>query len=255
MRALWELEPAGEKVAHLRLPNSPMAAQEPRPFDANQVCLGKPEGSECWIEVSNLPGCHVWNPTLQVEETVTWSGECADGLAHGPGTLNWTWLELPYGWRDLPFDYLGSISSEERESFRASEEATGSLKLGRTHGRWVIDPGPGTGVWEGLYVDGKEHGWWTVTYHNGGVTEGFYESGRERGNWSMSFPNGTSMVGPLKEGKKHGYWVERYASGNIEQGPYVDGARHGRWIYIPRQGAVNELIYEHGSIKKRSVLR
>ena len=30
----------------------------------------------CWIEVSNRPGCYLWNPNPAPEETVTWSGAC-----------------------------------------------------------------------------------------------------------------------------------------------------------------------------------
>jgi hypothetical protein len=42
-----------------------------------------------WITVSNQP-CKVWNPRPVPNESVTWSGECRDGYASGPGTLRWT---------------------------------------------------------------------------------------------------------------------------------------------------------------------
>lgn len=34
-------------------------------------------------------GCKVYNPDPQAEETVSWSGDCKDGLADGTGTLIW----------------------------------------------------------------------------------------------------------------------------------------------------------------------
>ena len=37
------------------------------------LCTGQ-TGSGCWQEVSGRPGCHVWNPFLQPESTITWSG-------------------------------------------------------------------------------------------------------------------------------------------------------------------------------------
>ena len=33
-------------------------------------CKGQPQGSECWMELENQPGCYVWNENLQPAETV-----------------------------------------------------------------------------------------------------------------------------------------------------------------------------------------
>ena len=42
-----------------------------------------------WITAANQP-CKIWNPAPQANESVTWSGECKDGLASGQGVLRWT---------------------------------------------------------------------------------------------------------------------------------------------------------------------
>jgi hypothetical protein len=34
-------------------------------------------------------GCQVWDPNPQLEETVTWTGACANGHADGFGTVQW----------------------------------------------------------------------------------------------------------------------------------------------------------------------
>jgi len=34
-------------------------------------------------------GCQVWDPNPQLDETMTWSGPCANGHADGPGTVQW----------------------------------------------------------------------------------------------------------------------------------------------------------------------
>lgn len=48
----------------------------------------KAEASEGnWIITDK--GCKVWNPSPQPNESVTWSGECVDGKAHGNGILQW----------------------------------------------------------------------------------------------------------------------------------------------------------------------
>ena len=50
-------------------------------------CQGKPIGASCWMELSNQPGCYVWNPYFFPGEAMTWTGECDGDFAQGPGTL------------------------------------------------------------------------------------------------------------------------------------------------------------------------
>ena len=58
-------------------------------FRPAQTCAGQPAGAACWQEISQQPGCYVWNSNLQPDETVTWTGECIGGFAQGMGTLTW----------------------------------------------------------------------------------------------------------------------------------------------------------------------
>jgi hypothetical protein len=39
--------------------------------------------------VADTLGCQIWNPNPQLEESVTWSGSCANGRAQGPGIVQW----------------------------------------------------------------------------------------------------------------------------------------------------------------------
>ena len=64
-------------------------AAEAQTFNAGQTCSGKAKGSECWKELANQPGCHVWDDDLVPDQTVTWTAECAESLAQGTGTLKW----------------------------------------------------------------------------------------------------------------------------------------------------------------------
>ena len=52
------------------------------------LCTGQ-TGKSCWMELSNRPGCYIWNHNSQPEETVTWSGACVDGKASGRGKVTW----------------------------------------------------------------------------------------------------------------------------------------------------------------------
>ena len=102
-------------------------------------CAGMGRGAECWLELANRPGCHVFDRSY--DQTSTWSGACAGGLAVGQGTLNWS---SPYG----------------------SAEFSGTLDHGKRHGHWVLHWSDGS-VAEGPYADGEEHGHWVLRRPDG----------------------------------------------------------------------------------------
>ena len=106
------------KIDQERRNASPSRADEPK-------CMGQPEGSACWMEVTSQPECYVWDnfavPDVTVSWTVTWTGTCSEGRAQGEGTLKWVWVESKH-------DDWGT-SYYERTS-----ESTGSLKEGKKHG-------------------------------------------------------------------------------------------------------------------------
>ena len=90
------------------------------PSSEGALCKGRPEGSSCWMELANQPGCYVWNSYFEPDETVTWTAACAEGLAEGTGTLTEVW-----------------------DGGRKTKEKTGSLVEGKAEGPCVYrDPGP-----------------------------------------------------------------------------------------------------------------
>ena len=66
------------------------------------------------MELAEQPGCYVWNPNLQLDETVTCGAECSGGLAQRPATLTFV-----SGGGDLQW-------------------AIGLLQDSKPEGRWVI---------------------------------------------------------------------------------------------------------------------
>ena len=52
-----------------------------------------------WITASNKP-CKIWNPEPQPAESITWTGDCKDGLATGRGVVQW----FEQGKPDAKFD-------------------------------------------------------------------------------------------------------------------------------------------------------
>ena len=135
-------------------------------IEKRQTCAGQPKGTSCWMEVTGHPDCHVWNPNLQPDETVTWTGGCAGGRAQGEGTLKWVW-----------------------DGGKKTSESTGSLTEGKGHGQWVVRQANGV-VAEGPYVEGKQHGQWVVRYADGTVWEGPYVEGKQHGQWVTRYADG-----------------------------------------------------------------
>ena len=85
---------ARNRLARLGPPASaaaPAAGARPEAaeFGGDSLCEERPRGVPCWMEVANRPGCYVWNPNPQPEETVTWTGGCSGGFAEGAGSLRW----------------------------------------------------------------------------------------------------------------------------------------------------------------------
>lgn len=131
-------------------------------------CEGMAEGARCWQELTNKPGCHVWNPSYYGDETIAWSGRCSGGIATGSGKLT------------------GRRPGE-------SIEAAGELRGGRCHGRWTYR------IWgeqvlgsEGEFacVDGKPHGRLLTRWPGGTVDEEPYVDGELHGRSFRRWPNG-----------------------------------------------------------------
>ena len=141
------------------------SAQEAPEPALSPKCAGMGRGAECWLELANQPGCHVFEPYHDPSRTaVTWSGSCAGGVAVGQGTLIW-------------------------DSSRLSGEATGTLVRGIRHGHWIVRWDNGD-VAEGPYVDGKLQGHWIQRWDSGTVVEGPYVDGKRHGRWIMRFHTG-----------------------------------------------------------------
>ena len=188
---------AQNRLARLReRVNDPQAVDRPgsTPFPAGQVCTGRPEGVSCWMEVTHRPGCYVWNPNPQPGETVTWTAECADGVATGTGSLTWV-------------------------HDNGMQVATGLLREGRHwHGEVVTRDGDGSRT-EGSYVDGKRQGNWIQRNADGDVFEGTYVDGQPHGSWVRRDANGTVYELDFVNGEPQGRWAERPAPDRLTAAP------------------------------------
>jgi hypothetical protein len=126
-------------------------------------------------------GCQVWNPSPQLEETVAWSGNCANGRAEGTGTVQWL---------------KGSA---------AFETDTGEWRDGRQTGKGV-QSWPG-GRYEGEIAAGEPNGRGVLILQKLRY-EGEFRNGKPNGSGSLT-AGGQTVQGVWKDGCLQG---ERKAS-------------------------------------------
>ena len=215
------LEMAGRDGKHYIEALELLNAAEAETFNAAQTCPGKSKGSECWKELANQSGCHVWNDDLVPDQTVTWTGECAESLAQGAGTLKW-------------------VSDGGKNAF----ESSGRFESGKHHGRWKVRYSNGV-VHEGPYEQGKRHGKWGIQWADdngelsGNKTEGPYVEGKMQGLWTARWTNGSIEERPVADGKIHGQLTGRNAAGGTWEVSYVEGKRHGQFTQRTAEGKVS----------------
>jgi hypothetical protein len=124
--------------------------------------------------------CRVWNPHPQTHETVHWSGTCTDGLAQGPGSVQWSLSGLPF-----------ETDQGEWSQGRQSGHGTQVWLSGRYDGELVDGEPNGRGVlisqgarYEGEFRNGKPNGSGMLvkgTESFGGVwTDGCFREGNRR---------------------------------------------------------------------------
>lgn len=190
---------AGRDGEHYHEALQLLNAAEAEMFSAEWACGGKPEGAECWKELESHPGCFVWDDHYYADQTVTWTGECKDGLASGTGNLEW-------------------VRGDDEN------EHTGLLRGGKYQGDWVIRNAEGS-VAEGPMVDGKGNGQWTVRTADGDVYQGPFVNGEKNGQWVERHANGGSAEGPYVDDKRHGRWSVRFPDGRTETVTFVNGER------------------------------
>lgn len=100
-------------------------------------------------------GCVVYNPNPRSGETISWSGGCRNGLAHGAGTVSWFVHGTPNG------------------------RYEGILNNGRMNGNGTAIY-PSGNRYVGEFKDGVPDGWGTYILADGREMSGNWQAGRWR---------------------------------------------------------------------------
>lgn len=174
-------------------PKPPMAVTpEANPSRSAATQTANPD----WISDAST-GCKVFNPRPIANETISWSGDCVNGLAQGVGVLHWYVDGKPGGTN------------------------VGKLKDGKLEGRGVYKGADGDS-YEGEYRDGKRNGQGVHTWADGGRYEGEFKNANFEGRGVIKGANGNSYEGEFKDGKPNGIGVA-VINGRTYSGFWVNG--------------------------------
>ena len=116
--------------------------------------------------------CKIWNPNPQPKESVQWSGECVNGLAHGQGTAQWI--------------KGNAVVETDQGEWREGRQIKRAVQV------WA------TGRYEGDVVDGLPHGRGLLLW-NGFRYEGEFRNGKPNGTGTLTNFSGV-FQGTWKDG-------------------------------------------------------
>ena len=149
-------------------------AQPPKPAASPEPAKPAAPAEVHWLQ--DKRGCKFANPTPKPNESVAWSGACADGYMQGKGVLQFT--------------------SDGKPGARYE----GTLTKGRLTGRGVLRS-PDNSVYDGDWVDGKPDGYGSYTAPDGSKYEGAWTAGQFDGAGSFRSAKGEVVRGVWENGK------------------------------------------------------
>jgi hypothetical protein len=120
-------------------------------------------------------GCRVWNSSPEPGDSISWTGGCRNGLAQGPGVLQWFMDGKP-------------VSRFE-----------GGYRDGLLDGKGVYTFANGA-RYEGEYADDLRHGRGTMIEPDGTRYEGEWRQGLPNGQGTLKEANGTLVSGTWTNG-------------------------------------------------------
>lgn len=154
-----------------------------------------------WIADART-NCRVWNQNPAANETITWSGPCEGGLAHGQGVLQWHENGKP-GER-----YEGGMIAGNRHGYGNFVSGDGA----RYKGEWRENKRAGQGVqwwpsrnlYDGEWRDGKRHGRGIFVWADGNRYEGEWRDDARTGRGIFTWANGNRYEGEWLQNRAHG---------------------------------------------------
>ena len=182
-------------------------------------CTGMTEGSECWKELANRPGCYIWDSHYYPTQTAEWSGSCsADGIAEGKGTVNW------------------------KNDDGSGHSFTGTLVNGKLNGHF-IGKFSDSNIWEGTIVDEEYHGI-LVKRGSQGEDWGCWRNGERVDNSICIVEIDESLVSTKSAAVRSGPGKDYERLGTLRPNAQVSAtAKAGKWLWIEAPDGVAGYVH------------
>lgn len=162
-----------------------------------------PPGSDELVDPTT--GCKVVRADTEPDMSITWSGECYHGLAHGKGVLQWFQAGKPLA------------------------RYEGEMQDGMAHGIGKMTYANGS-RYDGAWENGERNGKGTFSFPNGSRLSGEFRDGKPNGRATYLWSNGDRYVGDFRENKRTGHGTLFFANGDRYEGEFVDGKAQGRGV-------------------------
>lgn len=185
------------------------APAEPGPAD--------PSGNGRWVKDSSS-GCEVWSPIPLPDESVSWSGRCADGRANGTGQVTWF------------------------SDGHVQETDEGTLHNGAENGIIRTTDKDGN-YYESNEIDGIVNGSMKTRSALGNTCEGYGRFEFENGTWHIQaqmnchYADGTAYIGGLLDWKPDGSGTATAPGGFSYVGGFLNGKHNGSGTLNMRDGS------------------
>lgn len=133
-----------------------------------------------WI--TDAKGCKIANLAPQEGETVSWSGECRNGLANGEGTL--TWFESGVKTEVYEGTMVDGYAEGRGTLRRGGSAYVGEFKQSLQHGRGRYEDADGS-WYSGEWSEGVPHGRGQMLTPDGKLLKGFWNKGEYEDEGAM----------------------------------------------------------------------
>lgn len=168
--------------------------------------------------------CYVFYMDRHPADVVTWSGDCADGMASGTGMATFT------------------------DRSRFVESISGPFLKGAAEGNVRVTWADGS-HFEGTESAGRFNGPGVLTHANGDRFEGQWTNNRLNGHGSITWANGDHYDGDLRDSKAEGHGVQTWADGRKYDGPWKDDLPNGHGMLTHKDGSTAEAEFVDGELQ------
>lgn len=233
-----------------------------------------PAAEPRWLLDAN--GCKFLSPMprdMQVSVTITWTGQCVDGMVSGKGEVRaGSWFafygefaqgRIVKGAAEMNGAmYEGGFLDNKRHGPGETRTPDGLITKG-TYDRNVIDPQAVEYIWtDGTRYRGEidprtqnMQGKGVLEYAGGGVYEGEFKRDQPEGEGILKFPDGEERRGTFVAGQLHGKGSILYANQTRYEGQLRAGEPSGQGRMEFSDGQLYEGAFVSGKYQGKGKLK